>query len=40
MLGDIYSVPIAEVNSVTEPELKLRAFEDLGSARTHLAIKG
>lgn len=40
MPGDIYSIPIAEVKSVIQTELKLRAFEDLGSALTHLAIKG
>lgn len=40
MPGNIYSLPIAEMKSVAEPELKLRAFKDLGSALIHLTTKG
>lgn len=40
MPGDFYSIPITEMKSVVEPELKLRASEDPGSTLTHLAIKG
>lgn len=40
MPGDVYNIPIAEMKSVAEPELKLRRFKDIRSALIYLATKG
>lgn len=40
MPGDVYRIPTTAMKSVTEPELKLRASEDPGSALSHFAIMG